>query len=284
MKIILSRKGFDSGSGGCPSPILPDGRLVVLPIPDPRSSIRYNDISLSGTEAGTLVTDLTGGRVRGADTAHLDPDIIPESLERQRGWRPIFGQRGAAQGHLRNNRVGPGDLFLFYGLFKEAEKEGARYRWKKSAAASHIIWGWLQVDEILQVTPVLADKFDWMSYHPHFNHAEAKNNVIYVSKRILQIPGCEAGPGSGVFSRINSSLVLSSACRQSGACSWELPRWCYPRKGAYPLSYHGKMERWQRRGATTLLRAVPRGQEFVLDADHFPEAIGWVSSLLNLRV
>ncbi|WP_454862743.1 Nmad3 family putative nucleotide modification protein [Pseudomonas hormoni] len=30
MQIILSRKGFDSAAGGCPSPILPDGRLFSL--------------------------------------------------------------------------------------------------------------------------------------------------------------------------------------------------------------------------------------------------------------
>ena len=283
MKIILSRKGFDSASGGCPSPILPDGRLVVLPIPDPLSSIRYDDISLSGIEAAALVTDLTGGRLGEADTAHLDPDITHGSLERKRGWQPIFGQRGAAQGHLRNHRVGPGDLFLFYGLFKEAEKKRSRYRWKKSAVARHIIWGWLQVDEIFEVTPELGERFDWISYHPHFQHENEKNNVIYTSKRFLQVPGCESRPGSGVFSRINPSLVLSSSCRRSGASRWELPGWCYPRKGVFPLSYHQKMERWQRRGANTLLSSVPRGQEFVLDADHFPEAIGWVSSLLKLR-
>ena len=284
MKIILSRKGFDSASGGCPSPILPDGRLVVLPIPDPLSSINYSDITLSGIEAGPLVTILTNGRVGGADTAHLDPDISPESLKRKRGWRPLFGQRGSAQGHLRNHRVGPDDIFLFYGLFKETEKEGLSYRWKKSAESRHIIWGWLQVDQVFEVSPKLAEKFDWMSYHPHFAHLEEKNNVIYVSRRILKLPGCETRPGSGVFSRINSSLVLSGMSRKSGASSWELPGWCYPRKGMYPLSYHGKVERWQRSGGTTLLRAVPRGQEFVLDADHFPEAIGWVSSLLKLAV
>lgn len=33
MKIILSRKGFDSENGGYPSPIMPDGRLISLPIP-----------------------------------------------------------------------------------------------------------------------------------------------------------------------------------------------------------------------------------------------------------
>jgi hypothetical protein len=30
MKVILSRKGFDSGYGGYPSPILPDGWMISL--------------------------------------------------------------------------------------------------------------------------------------------------------------------------------------------------------------------------------------------------------------
>jgi hypothetical protein len=33
MKVILSRKGFDSGYGGIPSPVLPDGTMLSLPIP-----------------------------------------------------------------------------------------------------------------------------------------------------------------------------------------------------------------------------------------------------------
>ena len=37
MKIILSRKGFDSENGGYASPILPDGSLVSLPIPNTTS-------------------------------------------------------------------------------------------------------------------------------------------------------------------------------------------------------------------------------------------------------
>jgi len=45
MKIILSRKGFDGSSGGCANPILEDGRLLPLPIPDPASPIRYDDIA-----------------------------------------------------------------------------------------------------------------------------------------------------------------------------------------------------------------------------------------------
>ncbi|HEX6606573.1 MAG TPA: hypothetical protein VF276_06620, partial [Chloroflexia bacterium] len=34
MKIILSRKGFDSSIGKVPSPIFPSGELRSLPIPD----------------------------------------------------------------------------------------------------------------------------------------------------------------------------------------------------------------------------------------------------------
>ena len=33
MKLILSRKGFDSEFGGCPSPILSDDELISFPIP-----------------------------------------------------------------------------------------------------------------------------------------------------------------------------------------------------------------------------------------------------------
>src|ERR1035441_4619606 len=31
MKLILSRKGFDSSAGGKPSPIFPDGTMISLP-------------------------------------------------------------------------------------------------------------------------------------------------------------------------------------------------------------------------------------------------------------
>ena len=49
MKLILSRKGFDSSYGKVPSPIFPDDRMLSLPIPDKSSVIKYSDIS-SGTE------------------------------------------------------------------------------------------------------------------------------------------------------------------------------------------------------------------------------------------
>ena len=50
MKIILSRKGFDSSAGKQASPIMPDGTLLSLPIPDEEdtnmfSSLQWKDKS-----------------------------------------------------------------------------------------------------------------------------------------------------------------------------------------------------------------------------------------------
>src|SRR5271156_5053754 len=74
MKLILSRKGFDSAHGGYPSPIL-DGQLCPLPIPDDGSPTTYSKISpFNGSPIAQIVQDLTHGRIRPSDGAHLDPD------------------------------------------------------------------------------------------------------------------------------------------------------------------------------------------------------------------
>jgi hypothetical protein len=48
MKVILSRKGFDSEYGGIPSPIMPDGTLLSLPIPYEQDIIKYTDLTFQG--------------------------------------------------------------------------------------------------------------------------------------------------------------------------------------------------------------------------------------------
>jgi len=50
MKIVLSRKGFDSKYGGYPSPILPDRNMISLPIPDYRDSIKYSNLKIDKSE------------------------------------------------------------------------------------------------------------------------------------------------------------------------------------------------------------------------------------------
>ena len=47
MKIILSRKGFDSQNGKAPSPIMPNGDLISMPIPT-EDKDRYQDLIYQG--------------------------------------------------------------------------------------------------------------------------------------------------------------------------------------------------------------------------------------------
>ena len=64
MRLILSRKGFDSSSGGCPSPIFPDGSMIALPIPDKGSLVRYRDLTWRGRNIGEVVAKLASGQIR----------------------------------------------------------------------------------------------------------------------------------------------------------------------------------------------------------------------------
>jgi hypothetical protein len=54
IKITLSRKGFDSPYGDYPGPILPDGKMVSLPIPL-KDDLTYSDLEV---KAGCTYYDL----------------------------------------------------------------------------------------------------------------------------------------------------------------------------------------------------------------------------------
>ncbi len=110
VKIILSRKGFDSSpdSGGRPSPIFPDGTMVSLPIPDKSSPIKYGVIASPSPDfesLGLIVEQVTNGKFTRDSGAHLDPDIDSCAIERVSGWRPVFGQDGGFVTHLDNYGV-----------------------------------------------------------------------------------------------------------------------------------------------------------------------------------
>lgn len=281
MKLILSRKGFDSASGGVPSPIFPDRRMVSLPIPDKKSVVSYGEIQYEGGSIGPLVEELTGGRIPSKYRAHIDPDIVRHSLPRQRGWRPIFGQTGQAQSHLRNNEVGSGDLFLFFGLFRSVEQLNGSYTWKRDSRPCHVIWGWLQVAEVLHLGDARPHGYDWAEYHPHFNRGHDPNNVVYIAKPQLRIDDLVASlPGAGVFSRFSPSHQLTASDAEN-VTTWELPSWFRPGGDRHPLTYHADLRRWQTRGDRTVLKSVARGQDFVLDCDEYPEAMCWACDLIR---
>ncbi|MEN9935515.1 MAG: hypothetical protein RLZZ387_2094 [Chloroflexota bacterium] len=285
MRIILSRKGFDSTYGGVPSPIhTPTGEMYSLPIPEnpPREhNVRYSDIRFGSHTAGAIVSDLTGGKISSDSQAHLDPDLNRDCLDRPHGWMPAFGQASAAERHLQNNAVQAGDVFLFYGWFREVQKVNGIYQYNHGAPNIHVIFGWLQVgrriclDDYEHVPP-------WAHSHPHGqppkHHAL---DSIYISNEQLRIPGEKRViPGAGVFKTFHPQLQLTA--RGASRSLWKLPLWLFPGEDKPNLTYHQNAARWHKTNDSTLLQTVSRGQEFVLDGDRHPEAIEWLSSLLRL--
>ena len=285
MRLIFSRKGFDSSAGGCPSPIFPDGSLYALPIPDPKSKIQYGELNHAGVNIGKLVEELTRGKIRAADGAHLDPDMYRRALPRKPGWRPLLGQTGAAQGHLRKQGVQPGDLFLYFGLFRPVEEVDGHWQFVRNTPARHILWGWMSIGRIYKVDELEPQALSWARYHPHFQIGPDRANTLYISGNHLKLSG-EATPlpGAGVFPKVQPGLVLTHPDSPRPTL-WQLPRFMYPDAGRTPLSYHTNMERWGLEGKPLgkrfcNLQCAARGQEFVMDLDGYPDTGRWIKRMI----
>lgn len=205
MKLILSRKGFDSGTGKAPSPIV-EGRLVSLPIPaDKNSETTYHNLGL-----GDLVAKQTRGRITGAHLCHADPAF--------HGGRCALGQTGAAQSHLQKQGVGIGDTFLFFGLFDNPDTQ----------RCEHWIFGYLIVEAMRPVgtAPKPAALPEGISYpHPHSLGAWHANDMIYLGEGAC-------GPRAHSGLRLTANNGLTSI--------WRVPDWMK----SCGLSYHGRPERW----------------------------------------
>jgi hypothetical protein len=260
MKIILSRKGFDSSAGAMPSPILPDGSLLSLPIPRNDSHYRYNDLVLNERKLGSIIYELSNGKLSGGEVAHVDPDLDYGRLPRPQGWKPIFGQHGGDQTHLQNCGIGPGDLFLFFGWFQKTELVDGLLRYAAKYSSAHIIFGWLQVDEVVAINQATVKLPDWALNHPHVAKKEKYelNNTIYIATDTLNINGFRLPlNGGGVFHQFHPILQLTWPGLSRSY--WKLPRWFYPIEGRQPLSYHKKINRWKIKDEFVLLESAARG-------------------------
>lgn len=237
MKIIFSRKGFDSGSGGGASPIV-DGKPITLPIPAGAASrTSYGDLGL-----GELVERSSKGKLGAKDLCHHDPMFT------DRG-ECLFGQCGAAQTHLERQGVGLGDVFLFFGLFRDFDNGGEPH---------HRIFAFLEVEEIIALGDGAPKELVDIA-HPHALAMHHKNDVVY------------RGPGQ-VASRASEALRLTVS--GGPVTLWERPKWL--KRGG--LSYHDKPERWLRGGR---LKSVARGQEFVADIGRRSPPREWLEHILR---
>lgn len=259
MRIILSRKGFDSSSGGMPSPILPDGTLLSMPIPSD-DAVKYCELDYKGKKYSEVIKELKPNFKY--EFCHLDPDIRGNCGLRCNDWLPAFGQAGAALSHLNNHDVKEGDLFLYFGWFKQTEYDNTgKLRFVKSAPDIHVIYGYLQVGKVLRNW----DEIQNISWHPHADSRRKKDrlNAIYLaSEKLLNFDY----PGFGVLD-YSENLVLTKIGESRS--HWLLPK-CLVGK---EISYH-KPSNYK----DGYFQSAMRGQEFVVEADD--QILNWVHSIL----
>ncbi len=249
MKIIFSRKGFDSSAGGGPSPIV-EGQPLSLPIPAGSASrTTYGDLGLGGHALRA-----SRGKLGAGDLCHHDPMF----LEADNGGgtcafgQCIFGQCGAAQTHLERQGVGLGDVFVFFGLFAE----------EATGEPHHRIFGYLRVEEIV---PLGEGAPQWAVdlAHPHALEMHHRNDVIWRGK-------------GRTAARASDSLRLTVP--DGPPSLWVRPDWL--KRGG--LSYHDRADRWIRaKNGQRRLRSVARGQEFVADIGRRTAPRDWLEQVIG---
>jgi hypothetical protein len=208
MRIIFSRKGFDSSSGGGPSPIVA-GCPVSLPIPD---TIRLSPVTYGDLGLGEHAAKASSGRLGASDACHHDPMF-------REGGEVIFGQCHTAQGHLTKQGVTEGDVFVFFGLF-DGPGEGRHHR----------IFGYLRIAERIDLVTCdesIRARFRRLG-HPHAFGLHGTNDMLYV--------------GKGAAARTAPSCLRLTAPGRSPS-EWIVPSWL-PRTG---VSYHSAPWRWGQR-------------------------------------
>lgn len=203
---------------------------------------------------------------------HLDPDVNPFELSnRKEEWRGLFGQCSSAQSHLKNRGVESGDLFLFFGWFRNVAKTDNGYQYIRGTD-KHMIWGYLQVDEIEGIDEIKTYE-PWKVTHPHYFYRDRKQNTAYVAKKQLDFK--PSLPGYGIFN-FHDKLILTNPNNKKRSV-WKLPRYFHPHFGTR-MSYHEKnLSSWQLYDSYCILNTVGRGQEFVIDGND--EVINWAKSL-----
>lgn len=272
-KVILSRKGFDGTTGGKPSPII-DNKFVSLPIPRADSGDFYKNLMFSSNESYLKVMKELG--IKLYSEAHLDPDLQKTIVnERPEKWRGLFGQSGTSQGTLHNRNVGEGDIFLFFGWFKEAKKVDGIWRYSLNVPDIHAIFGYLEVDRVLDIKARNSVP-PWTEYHPHIKgrkeYGKQRNSVYMATPTFSSNPN---KPGWGSFN-YNRQLVLTKDGAENKSF-WELPSCFQKEQGNFTHSL--KIWNVMPNGCVEMQTYGRGDQEMYISSN--PKVVAWAENLIN---
>ena len=201
MKVILSRKGFDSQNGGIASPIFQDNTLISFPIPSAEDT-GFDDLIHEKRTFLEMLDDLNYKQYRYG--CHLDPDLDnSKRIKPVEGWFPAFGQTSSSATYLKNNNIEPGDLFLFFGTFHRVEEVNGHLSYMKKTGNFYndkdlnVIWGYLQIGEILDKWEDIK-KVWWHSHADPYRRYDP-TNTIFKALDTLSFDSSKSGAGLLTF-------------------------------------------------------------------------------------
>lgn len=214
MKVILSRKGFDSSNGKIASPIFEDGTMCSFPIPSEEKD-KYSDLQQNGIPYSKILSDLNYDDI---PTCHLDPDLDQGRRKKPvPNWVPAFGQTGSSATYLDNCGVSKGDLFLFFGTFHHVEEHNGHFRYTRNSGdfykdnPLHVIWGYLQVGDVIEDF----NEMKKLKWHPHSAkwRSDDDQNVIYVASDRLSFD--KSKPGAGLLTFDPKRVLTLENCSRA---------------------------------------------------------------------
>ena len=260
-RLILGRKGFDSKAGGSASPIFSDGRIFSIPIPQKSPSpTRYKDLDFDGI-SGTDLLRATSTSVLPDNYCHFDP-LLNEEIG-------IFGQASSSQTELKNKGVSPGDLFLFFGWFKNFLDRGNDL---------HHLFGWLQIEKVIEGSENIKDFLKEVNIkHPHGygDVSRYTNNTIYIGKRNLEIQKkTTALKGHGLFKHTHKDLILTESSKTRSR--WKLPDEYFSNSENLFLN---RLKWEEEENCRIFYKGF--GQEFILNAEENPKISDWATQLIQ---
>lgn len=260
-KIILSRKGFDSVAGGKASPIFPDGKMFPLPIPTKYSSpYEYKDITKNGIGVSEAFMQAGVKKIPINSKCHYDPILEPNT--------GLFGQVGKVQKELQNHQVNVGDLFLFFGWFRDFSSSNKR--------DIHHIFGWLEIDIIIKGTENIKEFCQKKGVkHPHADN-NYELNTLYVGRNALSLGSREKPvPGYGEFKKTSNTLVLTE--NGQSRSNWLMPKKFFSEENN-PKLFSNRLK-WNGHNDNRV-QCKGYGQEFIINVEENPSAIDWAKSII----
>ncbi len=295
IKIILSRKGFDGTAGGIDSPIFENGDMISFPIPE-ENGVKYEDLYFTDKEGNNvsyykLLKDLGydfNEDKKNYSTCHLDPDLLQHKQKNSVIKSDAkFGQADSAEGYLRSRvEVNTDDIFIFFGRFKKIRKNtNGNYEYcNKNGNSMNVIWGYLQVGEIIDEKKIknVIHKYGW---HPHVKNEKYaqsnKKNTIYVARKELylgddvKLDGKYKGYGIFKFDDNNTCLKLTKDGES-------MSTWKY--KEFYDDENIYKVKRKNSKKGQDVVQYLGQWQEIGLlndNEDLYKEQIEWLKEIIE---